>query len=64
MPKLFTCPQTDKEQAVFEKYIVHNIYCRRVRKIAKSDSLASSCLSIRLSTSNNSAPTGGIFMEF
>jgi hypothetical protein len=34
---------------------------RRFRKIAKSDSLASSCLSFRV---YNSAPTGWIFVKF
>jgi len=38
---------------------------RRVRKVAKSDySLRHVCPSVLLSTCNNSAPTGQIFMKF
>ena len=42
-----------------------SVVFRRVRKVAKSDySLRHVCPSFRLSTSNNSAPTGQIFMKF
>jgi hypothetical protein len=44
--------------AVFERYL---LICRRVRKIAKSDSFVTS---VCPSAWNNSAPTGRIFMKF
>jgi hypothetical protein len=57
----------------FCQYRIRNVTCvwnfetlffKRVHKTAKRDCLASSCLSVRLPTWNNSAPTGRIFIKF
>ena len=45
-------------------FITLNYIFRHFRKIAKNDCQLSSCLSVRPSVLNNSAPTGRIFMKF